>query len=123
MPDTPPGVVGWARRAFYRAKDRAKDAGVPFTITVDHIIDVAGVVCPITHVPLDYRPGKGRGRHQFDSPSLDRLVPALGYVPGNVTVLSNRMNRVKSSATPEELIALGKWAGRHLKASEVVAVT
>ena len=37
-----------------------------------------------------------------DSPSLDRIVPELGYVKGNIRVISNRANHLKSDATLEE---------------------
>ena len=38
-----------------------------------------------------------------DSPSLDRIVSSLGYVKGNIRVISYKANRVKSNATLEEL--------------------
>lgn len=37
------------------------------------------------------------------SPSLDRIDSSLGYVEGNVWVISTRANRIKSDATLEEL--------------------
>lgn len=41
-----------------------------------------------------------------DSPSLDRVIPELGYVPGNVIVISWRANNLKRDATIEELEAV-----------------
>lgn len=41
--------------------------------------------------------------------SLDRIVPSLGYVPGNVAVISHRANRIKSDATADELRAVADW--------------
>lgn len=38
-----------------------------------------------------------------NSPTLDRIRPDLGYVKGNVIVISGRANRIKSDATIEEL--------------------
>lgn len=123
MTDTNQRAKTWARSVCYAAKSRAAAREVPFDLTPSDILDVATVLCPITQRPLDYSAGKGRGRHRAESPALDRLRPEQGYVPGNVAVISNRMNRIKSSATPEELVALGKWAGRVIKATEVVDVT
>ena len=40
------------------------------------------------------------------SPSLDKIKPHLGYVPGNVLVVSHRANMIKHDATPEELSLL-----------------
>lgn len=38
-----------------------------------------------------------------DSPSIDKVIPELGYVRGNVWVISNKANRIKNNATLEEL--------------------
>lgn len=80
------------------ARVRARRAGVPFTITVDDI--VIPTHCPILGIPLFQKKGKGGGDH---SPSLDRVRPHEGYVPGNVIVISNRANRLKSDASIREL--------------------
>lgn len=38
-----------------------------------------------------------------NSPSLDRLVPSIGYVRGNVAVVSWKANRAKNNLTAREL--------------------
>ena len=38
-----------------------------------------------------------------DHLSLDRLIPERGYVPGNVTWMCVRCNRIKNDASLEEL--------------------
>ncbi len=50
----------------------------------------------------------GEGKLYDDSPSLDKIIPKLGYVKGNVWVVSNKANRIKSNATIEELELLVK---------------
>lgn len=45
-------------------------------------------------------------QHKDCAPSLDRLVPALGYVRGNVRVISHRANRLKGDALIEEIEAV-----------------
>jgi hypothetical protein len=87
---------------FHNAKKRAKLKGVPFEITKDDII--IPEVCPILGVKLER--GAGAGNYIDTSPSLDRIVPELGYVPGNVAVISMRANRIKNDATAEELAAV-----------------
>ena len=37
------------------------------------------------------------------SPSLDRIIPELGYVKGNVVIVSFKVNRVKNNSSLEEL--------------------
>jgi hypothetical protein len=42
-------------------------------------------------------------------PTLDRKIPALGYVPANVQWLCFRCNRIKDNATAEELIMVATF--------------
>jgi hypothetical protein len=49
---------------------------------------------------------------QPNSPSIDRRVPALGYVPGNVNLICHRCNTLKGDSTPEELRRLADWMER-----------
>jgi hypothetical protein len=44
-----------------------------------------------------------------ESLTLDRIVPAMGYVPGNVMWLSHRANAMKQDATIEELHRFARW--------------
>lgn len=87
------------------ARTRAKRSGLPCSVTPSdiHIPDV----CPILGRPLKRVPVRGGGGP--DSPSLDRLDPALGYIPGNVRVISYRANRMKSDGTAEEHEAIARW--------------
>ena len=86
-----------------RARRRAKVDGLSFDITKDDI--VIPTHCPVLDVPLV----RARGRLTPNSPSLDRIVPVLGYVKGNVTVLSMKANTMKNNATPEELRRFAAW--------------
>jgi hypothetical protein len=87
-----------------RAKRRAVRKCVQFTISAKDILPLP-VVCPILGIPLR----KGTWTRDPNAYSLDRIKPALGYVPGNVAVISNRANTIKNDATPEELHALSLW--------------
>lgn len=42
-------------------------------------------------------------------PTIDRIIPALGYVPGNIVVISHRANRMKSDGTAEEHERIAAW--------------
>lgn len=90
------------------ARTRAKQKGLPFTITDKDV--VMPEFCPILGIPLF----RGKGGHTFNSPSLDRIVPELGYVPGNVHVISRKANTMKSNASLQELVLLGQWAVRRI---------
>ena len=86
------------RRMFYRVKSRAKKAGIAFDLEVSDIVIPA--VCPVLGIVLT--PHEGKGYHP-SSPSLDRIKPRLGYIKGNVRVISNRANLLKNDASAEEL--------------------
>jgi hypothetical protein len=62
--------------------------------------------CPVLGVRL--RRGTSKG-DTATSPTIDRLVPALGYVAGNIRVISGRANRIKADGTAAELRALLAW--------------
>ena len=87
------------------ARDRARKAGVPFDLTESDLM--IPTYCPVFGVRLERALGsKGPGQN---SPSLDRIIPSRGYVPGNVVVISNRANRAKSDLSVEELCALAEF--------------
>lgn len=75
----------------------ARKAGVPFSLTPGDI--VIPEKCPVLDIPLEF--SKDRKRKD-DTPSVDRLVPGLGYVPENIMVISWRANSLKNNMTLEE---------------------
>lgn len=87
------------------ARARSKARGVPCTIVLADIF--VPDVCPVFGTP--FHRGRGIGGALPSSPSLDRVRPEAGYVPGNVRVISRRANSIKSDATLEELRAVAKW--------------
>jgi hypothetical protein len=80
-----------------QARARAKKAGLPCTIQISDIN--VPEFCPILGMKLVVASGYGLD----DSPSLDRIRPELGYVPGNVQVISKRANMLKNCASLEEI--------------------
>jgi len=79
----------------HNAKQRAKKYGIPFDITYKDI--VIPECCPylgIKLVPFS----------EWSSPSLDKIIPELGYVKGNIQVISTKANTMKNSATHDELV-------------------
>jgi hypothetical protein len=83
---------------------RAKKQNVPFLLNVDWLISEMPTHCPVLNIKLK------RGSEDFDcSPSIDRLIPELGYVPSNCRIISQRANQIKSNASPEELRLVADW--------------
>lgn len=90
------------RRLITVARARAKKLGLPCTITEADVQIPSH--CPVLGIELI------RGGWPPDnSPSIDRIVPELGYVPGNVLVVSFRANHLKSDATADELRAVADF--------------
>lgn len=56
------------------------------------------MVCPVLGLELDWF---AEARKE-NSPSFDRVDPKLGYIKGNVQIISARANRIKNDGTAEE---------------------
>ncbi|MEO1077616.1 MAG: hypothetical protein AAFX41_16875 [Bacteroidota bacterium] len=90
------------------AKTRSTKAKVPFNLTPADI--TIPFECPVLGIPIIV----GADKASDNSPSLDRVVPALGYVRGNVLVISNRANRIKNNATIAELRQVAEFFENHM---------
>lgn len=85
---------------------RAEKAGIPFAITKKDLDWPTH--CPILGIELS------RGGDRNTSPSVDRINPDLGYIKGNVRVISKLANTMKSNATVEQLEMFCKNIGPYL---------
>lgn len=85
------------------SRQRAKKAGMEHTLTYEDI--VIPDTCPVLGISL-HRENRDTW---MNAPSLDRIDNAIGYVPGNVVVVSRRANMLKKDANLEELIALARF--------------
>lgn len=93
------------------AKLRAGQKGLLFDIEVQGI--TIPEICPVLGIPLKANVGGKTGAP--GSPSLDRIHPEKGYAVGNVAVISQRANFLKSDATLQEWSKLVAWATKSLK--------
>lgn len=91
------------------AKRRAKQKGLEFNLEA-HDIQIPEL-CPVLGIPLHSLGQQGEDRRGKcdDSPSIDRIDNTKGYIKGNILIVSVRANRLKSDATPEELMKLAKF--------------
>lgn len=93
-------VDNLGRVMLNKARYRAKKGGYPCTITEDDIL--IPEMCPRSGMPLV----SGVKGDCSNSPSLDKIIPELGYIPGNVEVVSLQYNVMKQRLSNEELVAL-----------------
>ena len=86
------------------ASRRAKKKGFEFNLTPQDIPEIPEY-CPILNIKLKKHNGLGP---KDNSPSLDRIDTTKGYIVGNVRIISNRANRIKSDSTFDEIELLYK---------------
>lgn len=89
-------------RLLTRVKERSKRHNMVCDITIEDI--VIPEKCPLLGIPFAY----GSKHDRWHSYSLDRIDNSLGYVKGNVQVISYLANTMKSQASKEQLITFAK---------------
>jgi len=87
-----------SKKMMYEATSRSKQYDYPINITFEDI--EIPEKCPILGLTL--KPAWGTGVASDSSPSLDRIIPELGYTKGNIQVLSARANNLKRDGCAEE---------------------
>ncbi|GLX91801.1 hypothetical protein Pfra02_43690 [Pseudomonas fragi] len=66
-------------------------------------------ICELSGVNFDLSPGR-----KPNSPSLDRINPELGYIPGNVRVICHALNAALGDWGEEALLPImAGWVARH----------
>lgn len=89
------------RFQYNQVKARAKAENIPFDIDFKDL--VWPTVCPVLGTPV-FRSEKGLNRDNH--PSVDKVIPELGYIKGNVCVISGKANRLKQESTIQDLEAV-----------------
>jgi hypothetical protein len=90
---------------FYSAKKRAKKTKIDFSIQIEdiHIPEI----CPILDILIDREMGVSPDRKpRFNAPSIDRINSALGYVKGNIIIMSYKANVLKKDGSSGEHIKI-----------------
>lgn len=93
------------RHLLQNVRNNAKRRGHEFSLEYEDV--VWPTHCPALGIELNYRNKRGGPRN--DSPSVDRIDNSKGYVKGNVIVVSQLANRIKTSATPAQVLRVAKF--------------
>ena len=90
---------------FLNAKRRASRKKLKFSITEDYLKSIypSDGLCPVFGVKMEALGDR------LSSASLDRIDNDKGYEEGNVRWICMRANRVKGTATDEEILALADY--------------
>jgi len=101
-----------ANRLCVTARCRAKKDSIPFDLTSDYLRQIwpSNNCCPILQKPFELRRGEKRHGPIPLSPSIDRIIPNMGYIQGNVAILSYKANTIKQDCTdPAVFRRLADW--------------
>jgi hypothetical protein len=105
----------WYKRAasiYHSSKKRNIPLGFGSAMELaTYIKQIAPEKCPCFEVPFVER---GNGFSPW-SPSIDKIDPTLGYVKGNIQVISMLANCMKRDATKEQLIKFSEWVNKICK--------
>lgn len=92
------------------AKNRAKTQGLPFNLDADYLLDLWNEqdgLCALTARPFDLERSSEFAVNP-DSASLDKIVPARGYVRGNVRWITYHANVARSEYGDDRLMELAR---------------
>jgi hypothetical protein len=83
-------------------KGRCNKEKIEFNLELNYLKSIwpANNLCPVFGCEMKRN---RRGQSRDFSPSVDRIVPEKGYVPGNVVIVSLKANRMKNNGTVEDL--------------------
>ncbi len=95
----------WESRLLVSARAHAQNKGLNIDITLEDIN--IPEKCPVLGIPLFFT----KGKRTRNTPTIDRINNAKGYVRGNIVVVSWRANDLKKDATVQELRRLAKFYG------------
>ena len=100
---------GWAKLALKNIRRGARRRGLDFNLTWRDLLPPDR--CPVFGCELRLAsngPGRAGGGYKIHphTATVDRFDNALGYVKGNVRIISHRANTLKKDATADELRAL-----------------
>lgn len=88
-------------QAMNGCHERAKAQNVPFNLRTTDAPPID--LCAVSGVPMDW--GKGGGTN---AASLDKIIPAYGYVPGNVRWVTRAANGYMQNATPAQRLRFAR---------------
>ena len=91
--------------AFRGSKQRAKKRGTPFTITKKWCEERWTGRCEVTDI--EFVLSTKRSPFLF-SPSLDQIIPGLGYTPENSRFILHAANALKGEGTDEQMLEIAK---------------
>jgi len=88
------------------AQERSKKKGLPCDLTAEWLEQRWTGFCEVTKLPLSLEnraPGP-----RFNSPTLDRKDPKLGYLTSNVRIVRHGVNALKADGTDADMLEMAR---------------
>lgn len=98
--------VEWIKTRLHNIKTKCKRESIPFDIKLEDVLAVypEDSMCPILRIPLICGSKRVRGTGDWkNNPSIDRGIASIGYVRGNIRVISLWANSMKSDCCDPEI--------------------
>jgi len=100
-------VVSILAKILKSAMYRAKYKDIPFDLSIDTLVALwerQEGRCALTNFEFKLGSSSIKNSPKRNAPSLDRIVPHLGYTEDNVRLITYQANCAKSSYTDEDLL-------------------
>jgi hypothetical protein len=86
---------------------RCKTKNLAYNLDENYLNSIQTKVCPVFNTVLNY--SISTRMSDPNGAELDRMIPSLGYIKGNVKFISLRANRIKYDASVEEIEQILKY--------------
>lgn len=98
------------KKLLAMAKNRASTQEIPFELDHQYLVDLWEYQegrCSISKQPFDLSPPNKYSVNP-DAPSLDKIIPRLGYIKGNVRLVCYQINMALGEYGEDQLIEMCK---------------
>lgn len=90
--------MSWESRKHVTLKTRCRKKDMSYNLNVEYLKTLKVNICPVSGVKLCYKVGD-----KDNTATVDRIDPDLGYVKGNVEVVSQLINNIKGKVPPDKI--------------------
>ena len=87
------------------AKYRASKENLPFDIDLEYLLSIYTGFCPYLNIPLSL---EGVAGNSMNTISIDKIIPKMGYVRGNIEIVSYKANVMKQDVDINTLRTFAK---------------
>lgn len=88
-----------------QCKSRAAKEELPFDLDLEYVKSIYTDVCPYLGIKMKLVATSG---NSMDAISIDKIIPALGYVKGNIQIISYKANVMKQDVDLNTLRTFAK---------------